>query len=321
MLNSDIIQNLEIIEEQLGTDHTPIVNNNIAYQCPFCLENGDTHTDKKLYINVTNGKFICFRCEKKGKISLDNGLGSNADVYKLLGNILGSFDESTEEVDDDELNLFMIPKHKPQVGTLAYDSIISRGIPPEDIDFYDIRVADSKFPQFQGRYIIPNEITGKIFTDMYVARTYMDSKIRYKNPHNSKRNRIVFNLHRIPDNPNYIIINEGCINSIIASRLSVATYGKYVSDTQENMILAKNPKSIYVSLDTDAQKQALKLCRNLKSKRPDIKVYNVRLPDNKDAADLGRTTYWKYVMDAEEYVNRTNYVISNFMKSYITQDN
>lgn len=307
-------QNLQVIVDNLGDDYVTATEGNVAYHCPFCDEDGDTHTDKKLYINTNNMKYICFRCGRHGTFKFLDRLQSNSEVYDILEGMFDISGESLSEEEDDP-ELFYIPKHKPVEGTVAYDYITSRGITQEDIDFYDIRVSDLSQPQLYGRFIIPNKVQGKVFTDMFVARTYLNDPTRYKNSMGAKRNKIVFNLHRIPDNPPCIIINEGAINSIVAGRLSVATYGKFVSEEQIKMILSKNPKSIYCSLDTDAYKYTMKLCKRLKQLKPHLPVYIVELPEGKDACDLGRDAYMKCVLESKEYKDYSTYVVEKFLDS------
>lgn len=307
--------NLQIIIDNFGDDYVMATNHNIAYRCPFCESDGDTHTDRKLYVSYSNLKYLCFRCGRAGRVNIDDILCSNSNVCDSILQLIQSTSSNPSQDDEDEDELFFIPKYRPLKGSQAYEYIRSRGISDDDIEFYDIRVPSTKQPHLFGRFIVPNQVVGKVFTDMYVARTYIGDSTRYKNSLGAKRNQIVFNLHRIPDNPPCIIINEGAINSIIAGRLSVATYGKFVSDTQLKMILAKNPQSIYVSLDTDARKYAMKVCRRIRELSPRTPVYPVELPDNKDASDLGHDLYMKYILDAHQYQDYSTYVIQNYLKS------
>lgn len=322
----DLEKRKEYIISQLGPDYLEAGKNELRYQCPNCMDIGKTYSDYKFYVNYGpeykvgkhrrgNGRFFCQRCEFSGKINLDEMFESNSEVIDYLMNL--SVVES-DDSEDEEPELYMIPKQKPVPGTVAYDYIISRGITQEDIDFYDIRVPSlSDNNIFYGRFVIPNIVTSKIFTDMYVARSYLNSPVRYKNPKSSRKNEIVFNLHRIPEGIEELHINEGCINSIIAGTNSVATFGKYVSDTQLSLILAKSPKKIYVALDQDARKQALELCRRIKSRSPDMEVYLVELPPEVDASDLGRSKYLELARQARPYVSTAIFQLENFMNSLI----
>ena len=110
------------------------------------------------------------------------------------------------------------------------------------------------------------------------------------------------------------ITDEGAINSIIAGDDSVATFGKYVSDDQLNMILKKEPEKIYVSLDTDAREQAEKLCSRI-VELTSSEVYLVELPEGKDASDLGRAQYQYYLNTAKRYKTSSIYFLENFISS------
>lgn len=305
----------DYIVSTLGTDYLHGSHGELRYNCPFCEAEGDDHNDHKLYVNYIKGKYFCFRCEAKGAIKFDDILmsGSNSEggVATLL-EVLDNLGKEEEVAQEEESDFFLIPRTVPIPGTVAWDYIISRGISPVDISYYDIRVASINDKGFFGRFIIPNVVYNGIWTDMYTARTYVNDKIRYKNPPSSKRNDLVFNLHRIPQNPDRIIINEGQVNSIIAGTDSVATFGKYVSDNQLKMILAKNPKKVYVSLDTDARDKAEKLCERIVSlSDSQCEVYLVELPDGKDAADLGRVLYQYYLSIATRFTNKSMYFIEN----------
>lgn len=315
------------IISQMGEDYIDAGHFEMRYQCPFCMDQGLRYDDYKLYVNYVKGVYWCHRCESTGVIEFDELLtqGSNSDAANYLEAFMKTL--SGEESKEEESDYYMIPQKIPMPGTLAWDYLISRGISPVDMSFYSIRVPSlHDESKFYGRIIIPNRIISNIWTDLYVARTYIDDPIRYKNPSSSKAHDIVFNLHRIPDNPERIILNEGAINSIIAGTDSIATYGKHVSDTQLKAILAKHPQKIYVSLDTDAENIAEELCSRIKA-ISDTKAYLVELPsvwsekDKKqkglDASDLGKERYLEYVNSAKEYTSSSVFSIEKYINQIV----
>lgn len=311
------------IISMLGEDYIPADKGEIRYQCPFCKDQGHRYDDYKLYVNTWSGLFWCHRCESKGKIEFDSLLasGSNTDVYGMLEQWMTSIN-TNNEAEEEESDYFLIPQGVPIPGTLAWDYLIDRGITPVDMSFYSIRIPGLNDPrEMFNRIVIPNRVISNIWTDMYVARTYVDDKIRYRNPSSSKAHDLVFNLHRIPQNPDRIILNEGAINSIIAGTDSVATFGKHVSDPQLMSILAKRPKKVYVSLDTDARELAEELCDKLIS-YGDCEVYLVELPEitkedgtkkGLDASDLGRSNYLELVNSARRYTRKSIFMIEKFI--------
>ena len=301
------------IISQLGDDYIDAGQGELRYKCHFCEEEGRKFEDYKLYVHYSGkkaGLYWCHRCEAKGRIKLDETLASESttEAYDIIEQYVNGLNKS--EDDEEESDYFLLPKSVPEPYTIAWGYLMNRRITPDLISYYDIRVAStSDTPRLFGRIVIPNRVYGKIWTDVYVARTFIDDPVRYKNPRSSRAHELVFNLHRIENNLPRIIINEGAINSIIAGKDSVATFGKHVSYYQLKSILEKKPQSIYVSLDTDARDKAEKLCSRIIS-HTDIPTYLVELPDNKDASDLGQEAYLDYVGSAKQYTKSSIYVIS-----------
>ena len=308
--------NKRYIISQLGDDYHDAGGYEMRYRCPFCEDLGLRNDDYKLYINYSDKKagiYWCHRCEATGRIHLDPlvAKGSSTEVYNYLQNYLNDLQGPTEE----ESDYFLIPSTPPDIGSMAFNYLISRGIGIQDMIKYNIRVSHSNDdPRFYGRIIIPNRVISNKWTDLYVARTYLGDPVRYKNPSSSKSHSLVFNLHNIPDNPDDIIINEGVINSIIAGEDSVATYGKHVSDLQIREILRKKPKSIYVSLDYDARDVAEKLCRRLYN-LTEAQIYIIDLPDGKDASDLGKQDYRELMKSSIVYRKPSIYSIENLISN------
>lgn len=303
--------NLErYIVSRLGDDFIRASSTELRYKCPYCPDLGKRNNDYKFYINTTSALYNCFRCGAHGRLVLDKLLlkGNVTDVYKDLTSLLSP--DSKELFDPD---YYMLPIKRPYPGTLVWNYLNNRGIGVELIKKYDIRYyGESEITShLRGRFVIPNRVISENWTDTYVARTYIDEIPRYKNPPRNKTHGIVFNLHNIPDNPEYIIINEGPLNSIVAGDLSVATYGKFVSNDQLSSILSKHPKNIYVSLDEDAKKYALDLCDKIVS-YSDSNVYLVDLSDGKDAVDLGREEYLYRVKNSISYSSRMLYELSQY---------
>ena len=56
---------------QLGEDFIDAGSCEIRYQCPFCMEQGHTYEDYKLYVNYAKLVYWCHRCETTGAIEAD----------------------------------------------------------------------------------------------------------------------------------------------------------------------------------------------------------------------------------------------------------
>ena len=312
MLNE---RNLQYVISQFGSDYV-IANEQageIAYECPFCPEHGIHKSGRKLYVNVNKLKYNCFRCESRG--SLAHNLSKEFDRSDVYDTLLNYFTEDKKN-EDEETTYFNISPMRliDYKDSTAYRYMRSRGFTDEDIDKYSMRIPQMDSP-LTGRVIVPNKIISKNWTDMYVARTFIGHSNRYKNPSNSRKSELLFNYHNIPDNPEYMILNEGPLNSIIAGDLSVASFGKTLSQYQRQMIFDKHPKKLYVSYDIDAIEKTIKLCDDLIG-LSHIEIYLVELPevDGKglDAVDLGREKYLDIVFNSQRFINSRMY---NIMKA------
>lgn len=318
---------LYIVTSNFGEDYIhDEYSDEYRYQCPHCLELGKKTSDYKLYVNAKSLKFNCFRCGWHGRLEDDTVQESSNSV---LGSMLKDLETkysgislSKDDEDYDEPTYYKLPSEllTPD-NKRAWDYLIKRGITPEDISRYSIRVPNvfDSPKSMIGRVLIPNKVIAGKFTNMYVARTYINEEPKYKNPYNSPKDKVIFNYHNIPDNPDQIIINEGVLTSIVAGTDSVATYGKSVSDYQIDMIVDKNPKRVYVSLDNDAKDdrspdptgyKITDLVKKLLDKLPDSDIYIVNMPAGKDAVDVGRSVYRnKYLSNAVLIRTRTELAI------------
>lgn len=297
MLNQS---NLRFIESVLGKDYT-VANESsgeITYHCPFCPNYGKRNDDRKLYVNVNKLVYDCKRCGSRGSLrSKDTELyEEDSEFSEVVDKFLGKDNEENSS------SYYRIPAAllSDYPDSTAYKYMIGRGFTPKDIIKYSMRLPGLHDGNLIGRVVIPNRIIYRNYTDMFTARTFTDQPNRYYNPPNSQKSKILFNLHNIPSNPDYLILNEGPLNSIIAGDLSVASYGKVLSNAQFKLIKDLHPKEIYISYDTDAEEQSEALCKRF-LEFTDIIPHKVILPDNQDAVDLGHERYLDIVLNTKKY--------------------
>ena len=297
------------ITSKFGNDY--IENGDeIRYCCPFCENRrGKADHDYKLYANQSNGLFHCFKCGARGYLGeKEEHSNSNIDVYGRLNDL---YSQITVVNSNDE-NVFYITDRKIEKGSVAYDYCIERNITEEKIKYYDLRLGVG---ELFGRIIIPNETYGVrgIWCDTYSARSYIGQIPKYKNPSGVKKSEIVFNLHRIEKGADKIVIVEGAITAMCAGKDAVALYGCHPSIEQINKILSKKPKSIYCVLDNDTAgiKGNADLVRKL-SVRYSGDLYCVKMPEGKDASDLGEYAFKEYCENNKiEFVNEVYSNVEN----------
>jgi len=290
----------------------------ILYYCPFCKELGHHTKNRKLYVNTNKLRYICFRCGSHGSLSREISSDFNSvDIKSVLSKLL---DDNIKD-DEEETTYFPIPKDKlvDCKDSLGYEYMKSRGFTDELMDKYNFRLPGLDSNLF-GRIVVPNQVISKNWSDFYIARAYDGNKIRYKNPNNSRKSELLFNYQNIPNNPEIMILNEGMLNSIIAGDNSIASFGKQLSICQRDMIISKHPNHLYVSYDTDAISQSIKVCESIKA-LSDIHVHLVILPEELksdgskkglDAVDLGHDKYMDIVMNTPEFINKNMFNILNW---------
>lgn len=297
----------KVIENKFGTDVVDWSGKNVIYHCPFCQEHGKTYDESgKLWVHTEKFIFQCFRCGTTGKIDLKLGdydlsepLIEDSQLISTLTDIVRS---GHDEIDLSPRFEYEISNQITVPGDDYYNYLTSRGITEYLIRYYDIRVG-SIFSKYRRRVIVPNQIEyrdGICYTDMFVARTIENEGKRYLNPYGENKSRAVFNLHRIPKG-SPIIICEGVFTAMSAGLNAVATYGKTVSDIQLTKILNNEPESIYVNLDSDARAEAIKLCRRIRRRGYDGKLYITSMPEGKDASDLGHARFMQLLSQSEEF--------------------
>ena len=277
------------------------------YNCPFCLDNrGDEDTKGHLFVNETKGIYHCYRCGASGRLLHEDIKGYKrltlVDNKELLKDLIDIIEDNPV----DQLDM-VIPRKKAYEDKYARMYLVSRGFTDEMIDKYDLRVG-SLFSNLLGYVVIPNQVKSLVMTDMYCARTYTGQTPKYRNPPSSKAASIVYNLHRIAQNPDRIIICEGAFDAMSAGSDAVALYGKECSEIKLSKILSKRPRQVVVNLDLDAKVKAYELAERIYKRDPSIKVKVLLIASNnyKDASDFlqaGRIDEYYELIEKQEYYN------------------
>lgn len=253
----------------------------LTFNCPRCVERGEPRPDRKhrlhVCIETMSGKFgtfHCFRCGyagrvQKGGIEFDGSLLRNRRI---------SFESNRTIAHEAKL-----PADFSRISRdmHAYDYLIKRGITEDDIEYYGIGLS-------KGRILFPDfDVDGDLV--YWVSRAYDQSLPKYLNCPVS-RERQIYNLGRwLNEKMDTITICEGPISAICAGRDAVATYGKLVSQTQIDLLRSLPAKRVYIALDPDARKEAVKLAKDLVNYFEEL--YLVPMAGKEDPASLGRQRF------------------------------
>ena len=262
---------------------------NYAFKCPFC-----THHKNKMEISLrTTAKhenfWHCWVCGAKGKTLLTLFKKIKAPSSKIAElNILvvpNKKDKTTEQ------GAAELPKEFISLTALVEDKIAqieakhalkflkNRGITTDDIIKYNIGFC--KEGPYAERVIIPSySDLGQL--NYFIARAYKDSDRKYKNPPIAAKEAIGFELYINWDAP--IILVEGMFDALTIKRNVIPLFGKVLHDKLMKKLVESSVNRIYIALDNDARRDALKQAEKLMSYGKE--VYMVEL-EGKDANEIG----------------------------------
>lgn len=278
---------------------------NYAFKCPFC-----THHKNKLEINaVTNEKnenpWHCWVCEAKGKTikSLLKLMKVPASKSTELNMIIspGKARQVTN-IEHIELPKEFLPLYNPpsvitedriaQIESKhAFKFLRSRGLNNEDIIKYNIGFC--KDGPYKDRVIIPSYDENGIL-NYFIARTYKEGIQKYKNPPTDAKSAIGLELYVNWDAP--IILIEGMFDALTVKRNVIPLFGKIIHEKLMKKLVSSSVNRIYIALDPDAIKNALKYAEELMTYGKEI--YLVEL-DGKDANEVGLERFLKCIEYAQ----------------------
>lgn len=263
---------------------------NYAFKCPFC-----THHKNKLEINLrTTAKrenfWHCWICGVKGKslLTLFKKIKAPQDKINEL-NILVIPDKKEISISSDILEL---PKEFTSFSDIPENRVIQieskhalkflkkRGLTQDDIIKYNIGFCTEG--KYEGRIIIPSYDNNKRL-NYFIARDYKgETPQKYKNPPVSAKDVIGFELYINWDAP--IILVEGMFDALTIKRNVIPLFGKELHGKLMEKLVKSSVNRIYIALDADARKDALRQAEKLMSYGKEI--YLVEM-EGKDANEIG----------------------------------
>jgi DNA primase len=143
--------------------------------------------------------------------------------------------------------------------------------------------------EYSNRIIIPSyNIDGKL--NYFTGRSFeKDPYVKYRNPQVSRD--VIPNEHFINwDIP--IVLCEGLFDAIAIKRNAIPLLGKNIQNNLMKRIVTSLVDKIYIALDRDAIKQALRFCEMLLAEGKE--VYLVDLQD-KDPSEMGFENFTKLI--------------------------
>lgn len=258
---------------------------NQSYHCPFCH-----HHKQKLEVNFTENKkgynpWHCWVCGKKGKTIkvLFKQIQSTPEKFLELSKLVKTGSDVEEVIISTKVEL---PKEYKSIlndtnitAKRAFNYLRSRNVTKDDIEKYSIGYCD--FGKYKNMIIIPSYDKDGILNYFTARSIEKDAFIKYRNP-DCSRNIIPFELFINWDSP--LVLCEGPFDAIAIKRNAIPLFGKNIQTNLLKKIAESTVNKIYMALDTDAIKQALKHCEYFINQGKE--VYLVEL-EGKDPSEIG----------------------------------
>jgi hypothetical protein len=277
---------VNVINSVIGSGK-PTARGNMAHTCPFCH-----HSKPKLEINFDENatyyqKWHCWVCDKKGSklMSLFKAIDAPQDKIDELRTLVGASRMVTTSENSNKVEL---PKEfkplseiteKDIVGRHALAYLKKRGISKHDILKYNIGYCEGG--AYNKMIVIPS-YSSEAKLNYFVARNFdSNSPVKYKNPPINK-NIVPFELFVNWSSP--LVLCEGPFDALAIKRNAIPLLGKHIQDNLMKQIVTSVVKQIYIALDKDAMKDALRFAELLLNEGKE--VYLVDL-DEKDPSEMG----------------------------------
>jgi|TARA_Y100000310_G_scaffold70245_1_gene65826 DNA primase len=289
-MNNNEVLLLNELEKILGNGIKQ-ENGEVAFFCPFCR-----HHKRKLQVNLYTQRFHCWVCDEGGhklyfllkKLSVSRENISN--ILSLIGDQY-FIKEQNKKISN---NVILPEEYKPmwvKSENLIYRHTIkylkSRNINLDKIMRYSIGYCDSGI--YTNRVIIPSYNCDGLLNYFIGRDIFPNSKMKYKNSSSSK-DVAMFELYTNWNKP--IVLVEGVMDAIEAGINTIPLLGKFPSKVLIKKILVNKVKDVYIALDSDARREAIKLSELLRKYNINTYIINI---ENGDPAELGFRKFWQLV--------------------------
>lgn len=307
---SERIKKLNILKQVLGSSYN--VGEEILFYCPKCK-----HHKKKLSVNVEKDVFKCWICEYHGR-SLRRIVRSYGDFNcrqewdALDGSVnlkdfrFDLFESKEEKYIEEVVSLprefiSLANRNLPWQAQPALKYLKARNITREDRIRWKIGFCYEG--EYAGRVIIPSfSKTGRC--NYFVSRTYREDWMKYKNPVASRD--IVFN-HLYVDWDSDLIIVEGVFDALVSGPNTVPILGSTLREgSQLFQEIVRYDTPIYLALDPDAEKKAMRLIKKLLEY--DVEVYKINISPYADVGEMSKDIFEQRKKDAVR-MDTSNYLL------------
>lgn len=285
----------------------------------------------RLHINTEDSVYFSYDRQEGGQLSsfMTNflSLDKESDLMQyLVSNFSINFEDTfskikiSKSIEDvikfpEETKWFNEENNLGAMGNSALKYLKDRSIDSDGLGYIFGK------SEYNERIIIPFYENKEIV--YFIARSFTDSKLRYKNP-KMDRGEIVFNIDDIEDE---VVIVEGVFDALSFNRkkqIATAMLTSKISRGQVAKILDKEPSRLIFVPDNDSTgektlQKNIELFFEMKSPTLKLNAYIYRLPNNvKDFNELKVKTGKDYILLSEcQRYEKLNLAVGGFLSKLI----
>jgi len=271
--------------------------NNYAYHCPFCH-----HHKPKMEVNLTENRegknpWHCWACDVRGTTIYSLFKQLKVDVSKFTE--LKSLVKTSKSIKETQVvSNVSLPNEYISLNNVDNSGIMARHalayLKNRHVSKYDIikyNIGYCKEGLYKNMIIIPTyDADGRL--NYFTARSFeKEPYVKYRNPSASRD--VIPNEHLINWNVP-VILCEGLFDAMAIKRNAIPLLGKNIQSSLMKRIVTSVVDKIYIALDRDAIKQALKFCERLMAEGKE--VYLVDLQD-KDPSEMGFENFTRLIQN------------------------
>ena len=303
----------KILSEVLGGSYRS--SHEYLYHCPKCK-----HHKKKLSVNIDKNVFKCWICDWSGRslrriIRQYGSYSQQIEWSKLDSTVdISNFQEQLFSKDVvEKIQHVSLPKEFVSLANknLPYSSLNprnylkERGVTQEDIVRWKMGYCPEG--EYAKRIVVPSfGMDGHC--NYFVARSYDNAWKKYLAPPISRD--IAFNELFI-DWDSDVSIVEGVFDAVVAGPNAVPLLGSTLrEDSNLFAKIIENDTPVYMALDPDAEKKAMRLIKSLL--QYGVEIYKVNIAPFSDVGEMSKHEYNQRKTEAE-LIDLDNYLLKTII--------
>jgi len=301
-------EKLDILKSFLSLSH--ISRDECLFYCPHC-----EHHKPKLSINLEKNVYKCWVCDAKGKTiwRLVRKFGDATDKRKwksledevdigdsLYEKIFGTPEEPVVSIELPKEFISLTNRDLLVGGKRAKKYLLDRGLTIRDIARW--KIGYCALGEYKDRIIFPSfSEDGKL--NYFVARSYTDDWMRYKNPMVSRN--IIFNELNV-DWKERVCLVEGIFDAVKAGINSIPLLGSTLSESS-NLFqkIIENDTVVYLALDSDAERKSAEIIKTFLSHG--IEIYKVNVNEYEDVGSMSKEIFFRRFKQARQITSEVHF--------------